>query len=210
MVGNGLANLYGSANNLVLFDAGWCQPVAGTVTNTEAELQTFVYEVVRARNTTGTIETFSNVWFPCKPEDVIFKYSVFGVPSGNSPCEDSMLLAASKEGSSTASSDFPNRLLRVSEALPSKVELLQNRPNPFAGETTLEYVLPERSMVRIEIVDVLGKRIQEPVSGIAEAGRYSLALNLTNSANGIYVARMYTMQESGTVTVKTIQMILLK
>lgn len=211
MAGNGLANLYQAENKLVLFDAGWCQPIAGTVSNTEAELQTFVYEVVSAtRGKSGPRETFSNVWFPCKPEDVIFKYSVFGTPSGNSPCENQMLLAATKEGASLTSGEVPNRFVNANESFPSQVELLQNRPNPFAGETTLDYTLPERSTVRIEIVDVLGKRIQEPVNGIAEAGRYSVPMYLMNSPNGIYTVRMHTVQESGKITVRTIRMTLLK
>jgi Secretion system C-terminal sorting domain len=97
------------------------------------------------------------------------------------------------------------------DALPLlRVELLQNRPNPFGGETTLEYVLPERSAVRIEIVDMLGRRVAEPVSQIAEVGRHSIALNLTNLANGMYLARMYTTQTSGKGTVKTIQMSVVK
>jgi hypothetical protein len=211
MAGNGLANLYQADNKLVLFDAGWCQPIAGTVSNTEAELQTFVYEVVSAtKSKTTSVETFSNVWFPCKPEDVIFKYSVFGTPSGNSPCENQTLLAATKEGASLTSGEVPNRFVNANESFPSQVELLQNRPNPFAGETTLDYTLPERSTVRIEIVDVLGKRIQEPVNGIAEAGRYSVPIYLMNSPNGIYTVRMHTVQESGKITVRTRRMTLLK
>ena len=97
------------------------------------------------------------------------------------------------------------------EALPPlRTELFQNYPNPFAGETTLDFALPELSKVRIEIIDMLGRRVAEPVYQIAEAGRHSIALNLTNVVNGIYFARMYTTQTSGKGTVKTIQMSVLQ
>lgn len=217
MAGNGFANIYsglspaGLPGGSAIFDAGWCQPVAGTVTNSEAILQTFVYQLVSATNkNTDVTETFSNVWFPCKPEDVVFKYSVFGIPVGQSPCDDPIMIAKGSDGSLTAEGNTYDRLPHNTDALPLQVELLQNRPNPFGGETSIEYMLPERSAVRIEVFDVLGRRVLEPVNGIHTAGRHSITVNLSSFTSGMYIARLQTVQESGTIVVKTIRMMLAK
>lgn len=216
---NGLANIYsgtyegpnGTANESAIFDAGWCQPVAGTVTNTEAVLQTFVYQVVSAvNNTTNTVEMPTNVWFPCKPEDVVFKYSVFGIPAGQSPCEDPIMLAKGSNSSLTAEDDSYNHLLHNIDAHPLQVELLQNRPNPFADETSIEYTLPERSAVHLEIFDVLGRRVVESVNGVYSAGRHSVTVNLSGMANGIYIVRLQSTQESGKTVLKTMRMTFIK
>jgi hypothetical protein len=66
MAGNGFANFgkaiiqgpNGDEVKSVLYDAGWCQPTSGTVTNSGAILETFVYQLINAKNkTTNTIET---------------------------------------------------------------------------------------------------------------------------------------------------------
>jgi hypothetical protein len=46
-------------------------------------------------------------------------------------------------------------------ALPKSFSLLQNHPNPFVvnGETAIQFVLPAESTVRLEIFNLLGKRV---------------------------------------------------
>jgi len=50
---------------------GWTQPVEGTVTKTECELRTYVYEV-------WNVNGQHVGWYPCEPDQVQFAYTVLG------------------------------------------------------------------------------------------------------------------------------------
>ena len=58
--------------------------------------------------------------------------------------------------------------------LPTEFSLAQNHPNPFNPETTIEFSLPQPSEVKVEIFDMLGKRVQTLVNQHQSAGRYSV------------------------------------
>ena len=79
--------------------------------------------------------------------------------------------------------------------LPTKFELAQNYPNPFNPVTTIKYALPERSRVRIEVLNILGQRVKTLVNSEQAAGRYTIAWDGTDShgtpvATGIYFYRL--------------------
>ena len=57
-----------------------------------------------------------------------------------------------------------------SELVPTEFRLLQNYPNPFADQTTIEYALPESGFVRIAVYNVLGQRVRALVSQAQDAG----------------------------------------
>jgi hypothetical protein len=44
--------------------------------------------------------------------------------------------------------------------MPKAVELLQNYPNPFSSQTTIEYGLPYTGKVTVEVFNLLGERVQ--------------------------------------------------
>lgn len=103
----------------------------------------------------------------------------------------------------TASTDF--KLLVGSEAfvegerqrvLPAEIKLLPNYPNPFQGQTTLEYALPEAQAVELSIYDVLGRRVRTLVDGDEQrAGVHHIPWDGRNDAgqgvaSGIYLGRL--------------------
>ena len=59
-------------------------------------------------------------------------------------------------------------------ALDLQYELLQNYPNPFNNETIIEYQLAEESMVRVEIFNVLGRRVRILVHKTQLPGYYKV------------------------------------
>ncbi|NUN09176.1 MAG: VCBS repeat-containing protein [Ignavibacteriaceae bacterium] len=72
--------------------------------------------------------------------------------------------------------------------------LSQNYPNPVNPSlgTQIAFSLPERSMVTIQLFDILGKEIAAPVNGEYNEGPHSVTLNTSGFASGIYIYRLTT------------------
>jgi hypothetical protein len=73
-------------------------------------------------------------------------------------------------------------------------ELSQNYPNPFNPVTTIEYNLPRRSSVRIDIYNLLGQRVRTLVDREESAGSHTTTWDGTNAAGeavstGVYFYR---------------------
>jgi hypothetical protein len=79
-------------------------------------------------------------------------------------------------------------LLR-SEVLPMEFSLNQNYPNPFNPATTIEFSLPAKSHVRLEVYSLLGERVATLVDGEREAGMFSLHWTAT-VPSGLYFYRL--------------------
>ena len=94
--------------------------------------------------------------------------------------------------------------------LPYRFELSQNHPNPFNPVTTIEYGLPQRSSVRIEIFNLLGRKVRTLVDREEAAGTYSVTWD-GKSTNGQPVSTgvyFYRFQAGDYVATK--KMLLLK
>lgn len=94
---------------------------------------------------------------------------------------------------------------------PLTFSLKQNFPNPFNPSTTIQYVLPYRSYVRLRIFDMLGQLVQELVNNEQSAGYQSVNWH-ANVASGIYFFRLEATHDSNPNDrfVETKKMILLK
>ncbi len=74
----------------------------------------------------------------------------------------------------------------------------QNFPNPFNGNTTVNYELNSTESVMVEITDITGKVIAVMNEGVRTAGSHVLTINSNNLAAGTYY---YTLSTSkGKVT----------
>jgi hypothetical protein len=73
--------------------------------------------------------------------------------------------------------------------IPVSFSLAQNFPNPFNPTTTINFTLSTRSAVRIEIFDVLGRKIIELVNGELDAGRHTTQWK-ADVCSGLYFYRM--------------------
>ena len=94
---------------------------------------------------------------------------------------------------------------------PNTFDMSQNFPNPFNPTTQIRYSVPERSQVRIVVMNVLGEEIATLANGAVEAGVRTLTFDGSQYGSGTYIA-VATMQglESGLSFSKTIQMTLAK
>ncbi len=94
--------------------------------------------------------------------------------------------------------------------LPNQFTLEQNYPNPFNPVTTIEYSVPSRSNVTIEIFDILGRKIKTLVDESRAAGEYQITWD-GNNTNGQKVSTgIYFYRFQANDHVATRKMILLK
>jgi lysophospholipase L1-like esterase len=75
---------------------------------------------------------------------------------------------------------------------PSAYQLLQNHPNPFNPQTTIRFALPKREHVRLQIFDVLGKRVAQLVNETLERGEHTFAFEGRHLPSGVYLYSLTT------------------
>ena len=96
-------------------------------------------------------------------------------------------------------------------SMPASYTLAQNFPNPFNPSTTISFGLPQKSLVRITIVNALGEVVAKLVDAEMEAAAYSVVWN-ANVASGIYFYRMEAVAQAdpGQRFTETKKMLLLR
>jgi hypothetical protein len=98
-----------------------------------------------------------------------------------------------------------SRVEQLSPTAPKTFLLEQNYPNPFNPSTTIRYQLPVASEVKLEVYDVLGKKIATLVNERQSAGAYQVVWNASGLSSGTYFYRL----QAGTF-VETKKMIMVK
>jgi len=66
----------------------------------------------------------------------------------------------------------------------------QNYPNPFNSQTTIAYSISQRSEVKIDIFDVLGRRIACFSEGKMEPGSHQITWDAKGAPSGIYFYKL--------------------
>ena len=83
----------------------------------------------------------------------------------------------------------------ASLALPQGYALCANTPNPFNPETTIRFDLPVAGDIRLEVLDILGRRIRMLVEGGISAGSHQVLWDGRDDAGqqvstGLYLYRL--------------------
>lgn len=73
---------------------------------------------------------------------------------------------------------------------PNRVAL-DARPNPFAGRTTLDYTIDRRGPVRLDVLDVSGRRVRSLVNAVREPGHYTEFWSGQDAAGRVQRAGVY-------------------
>jgi hypothetical protein len=81
----------------------------------------------------------------------------------------------------------------------ASVRLRLPKPNPSAGDTTIDFFLPMKMHVRVEVYDVTGRRVRALVEGTSSPGDHNVLWNGKgddgqNVANGVYFVRLTSQQ----------------
>jgi len=93
----------------------------------------------------------------------------------------------------------------LSDAIPSDFRCDQNYPNPFNPSTFIRYQLPESRNVSLNIYDLSGHKIRTLISGIQDAGYYTVQFHAGDLPSGVYIYRLMAGND-----MRTMKMILMK
>lgn len=74
--------------------------------------------------------------------------------------------------------------------LPGDFVLKQNYPNPFNPATVIRFHLPVDTEVRLEVFDMLGRRIAVLVDERMQAGKHEMTFDGSRLSSGVYVYRL--------------------
>ena len=77
----------------------------------------------------------------------------------------------------------------VAQVLPVEVTMLAY-PNPVQDQATVRYTLKEAEDVRLEVYDILGRRVATLAEGQQEAGVHEVQFNANGLASGVYFGRL--------------------
>lgn len=79
---------------------------------------------------------------------------------------------------------------RDDASVPASFSLGQNYPNPFNPSTRVRFSLPSASSVRLKIYDVSGREVATVVDGQYDAGWYTVTIDASSLASGVYLYRL--------------------
>lgn len=75
-------------------------------------------------------------------------------------------------------------------AVPERLYVSPNYPNPFNAQTTIRYRLPKAGVVSLELYDILGRLVMRMYEGYREAGELLLTIKAEGIASGIYFFKL--------------------
>jgi len=73
---------------------------------------------------------------------------------------------------------------------PGKYSLFQNYPNPFNPVTTIRYAVSNNGFVKINVYDLLGRKVANLVNELKNEGIYSVDFYAPELSTGVYIYRM--------------------
>ncbi len=82
-----------------------------------------------------------------------------------------------------------SKTINVSLSVTSKFTLMQNYPNPFNPTTVISFQIPVKSLVKLNVYNLLGEKVAGLIDEEEYPGKYSIEFSATkyNLASGIYI-----------------------
>ena len=74
--------------------------------------------------------------------------------------------------------------------LPARAVLYPPYPNPFNPMTQIRFAVPGHTVVRLEVFDILGQRVDVAVNEVLDAGSHTATFDGADLASGVYIVRL--------------------
>ncbi len=78
------------------------------------------------------------------------------------------------------------------EVTPQEIKILQNFPNPFKENTTIEFFLPKSADVEFSVYNVLGKKLLNLTDQASTSGWNTIEFDAGNLTSGVYLYELKT------------------
>lgn len=89
--------------------------------------------------------------------------------------------------------------------LAQKFYAIKSYPNPFNSSTVINYSLKRNARIKLEIFDMLGRRVVSGIDQIQPAGNYNYLWNAADYSSGVYFARVEIDSFSKTIKLNLIR-----
>lgn len=165
-----------------------------------------------------------NFWSSTQLPDFNFTFHSYMVPSGwstawlrvvvhhqGSGTEEAIyrVIVNNPSGAMAANSTMTAQM-ELQQEIPDRFDVLAPYPNPFNPSTNISYMLPEQAKVRLEVYNILGRRVATLVNGSQSANFYEVRFDGQGLASGLYIARLQATGQSGQQFVKELKMQMIK
>lgn len=127
------------------------------------------------------------------------KHSTYDHPQSVFLDDSNNVIIAGDYRDSTQSSNFfamrikqklKTGVLNITDNLPERYSLSQNYPNPFNPTSKVEFSIPESGIVKLELYDLVGRKVKELLNQELSSGNYSINIDGSDLASGIYYYRL--------------------
>ncbi|MEL6705290.1 MAG: T9SS type A sorting domain-containing protein [Bacteroidota bacterium] len=140
----------------------------------------------------GSLTTFDELPFGGADRRMMISSGAYSLADGASATvtffvvagEDREAIAANAAAAQSILVDVEETTLAGTFALHSAF------PNPFSASTTLGFTLPEATDVRLDVYDLLGRRVATLVDGPQAAGYTAVTFDAAHLSSGTYVYRL--------------------
>jgi hypothetical protein len=97
-------------------------------------------------------------------------------------------------------------------AVPGEFRLYGSYPNPFNPEAKIEFAIPMRSNVRVNVYDLLGRMVDSQTLTMLSAGRHAHLFNGASLASGVYFyqVQLLDLTTNNVLDMKSGRMLLVK
>ena len=99
----------------------------------------------------------------------------------------------------------------ISFSSPQNITVLQNYPNPFNPSTVISFHLSSRSLIHLQVFDILGNEVASLFQGEVGAGKFEVPFSAAQFASGVYYYQLQGKEIlTGSIFSSTQKMILTK
>lgn len=121
------------------------------------------------------------------------------VPGGISPCNiiyigfpfETIVTSQARKDLMTAILNYFNLLTEVNDYSPEfNFEVYPNYPNPFNPKTTFTFSIPEKSLIKIQVFDALGRLIRIITEKEFNSGIHQIEWDASDLSSGVYFIKV--------------------